>query len=216
MLENSAQPFGGGRGLAGDGAVNLAGVYNATSIPSGTQSWAPAVGGGYLWDARGGVSVESHRAKDPVNFPTACTDMYVLLDNPKYRSTLTTGQVNLISYRYSTYCERKVLSQGLFQNSWIEVATLNSHEATGTAWRTVPGTTIQQWSGDRLLALGTGFINDPNKNAAGQPILGRFGRTRPGRSSTGPASRGRSPPRSAGTRPRSGGACGRARGPGSA
>jgi hypothetical protein len=173
MLENSAQPFGGGRGLAGDGAVNLAGVYNATSIPSGTESWRAVVGGGKLSDMRASAYVEAHAAKDPVNFPTACTDTFLLLDNPKYAASLTLAEFNLISARYKYYCVRTRLLQGLYQKSWIDIAKLNAHEATGTAWRTVPGTTIQQWSGDPLLALGTGFIDDPNKDAAGQPILGK-------------------------------------------
>jgi hypothetical protein len=172
MLSASAKGFGGGNNQVGAGAIDLADAYNLTP-PNYYQSHSTPTGGGTLVNARGMEGpLASYKDSDPTGHPTACEDYWQYVDNPKLTQTLTSTQITPINANFTSYCTRRSMANDMFGHG-VPWSKLEGAEKTFSAWVKSSDGPYEYWVGDPSLTVGTGLIDDPNKqvDANGNRVL---------------------------------------------
>ena len=180
LLMTTAAPLGT-TGQSGRGEINLAAVY-AAAKPAYAQKNAAVAAGGTMDDARGGstwLGTTWHQYvtawKELV--PGVCTNYFesqwARTDDPNAYNTAITSCVYIDLADAHDSSGKFLYSRDMFGNA-INLKQLQTDEANATAWKTPSGKSYQVWSGDAAFTIGTGFVDDPNKDPATlKPILGK-------------------------------------------
>jgi serine protease AprX len=148
----------GQKGITGDGRVDLTAVFS-NPVPSFTQNHDGVTGGGPIERSRGG-----YHLVDDISRTTRVPSTCLMPDGTTKSNVQPTGVMLCGDYGingypiYSTIYPNYVDDDNTWYNSTL-----------GQAWRGDRGEWVAYPAGSGSAA----FIDDPNKDANGQPVLGK-------------------------------------------